>query len=77
MAGCLAAAGAFALSAPIDLPGDRMFPENIAATVDGTLYVGSLGSGGIIRVKPNSTQAESLDQTGFFREWIDFWCAGR
>jgi sugar lactone lactonase YvrE len=42
-------------SASIDLPGDRVFPESITSTQDGTLFVGSLGSGGVIRIKPNTT----------------------
>ena len=42
----------------IPLPGERAFPENLAASRDGTLYVGSLGSGGIYRVEPRGTQAK-------------------
>jgi sugar lactone lactonase YvrE len=45
----------------IPLPGERAFPENIASAADGTVYIGSLGAGGITRVEPNSTEA---------REWI-------
>ncbi len=54
----LAAPNAFAVPASIDLPGDRVFPENLASGSDGTLYVGSLGSGGIFRIKPHSAKAE-------------------
>ena len=35
----------------IELPGDRAYPESIAAA-DGTLYVCSLASGGIWRIMP-------------------------
>jgi sugar lactone lactonase YvrE len=57
---CLGSALAAPMSAPvaIDLPGDRVFPENISSSKDGTIYVGSLGMGGIIRIKPHSTNAE-------------------
>jgi sugar lactone lactonase YvrE len=60
--------GSSALAAPpsIDLPGDRVFPENIASAKDGTLYVGSLGSGGIIRIKPGAAKAEIWIKPGAF-----------
>jgi sugar lactone lactonase YvrE len=38
----------------IDLPGDRAFPESITSTRDGTLYVGNLAAGGVLRIRPNS-----------------------
>ena len=44
--------------APITLPGDRVFPENISADKAGTIYVGNLGTGGVFRIKPNSTVVE-------------------
>jgi hypothetical protein len=34
------------------------YPEGIAAAADGTLYIGSIGLGTIVRVAPNSTTAE-------------------
>src|SRR6266403_3295473 len=40
-------AGAEPLS--IGLPGARAFPESITSTSDGTLFVGRLGEGGIVR----------------------------
>src|SRR5258708_2603243 len=40
-------AGAESLS--IGLPGARAFPESITSTSDGTLFVGRLGEGGIVR----------------------------
>jgi streptogramin lyase len=57
---------ALAVAASIDLPGDRIFPENITSTKDGTLYVGSLGSGGIIRIKPGAAKAEIWIKPGAF-----------
>src|SRR5713226_6673305 len=35
----------------IPIPGTKAFPESITSTTDGTLYVGRLGDGGIVRVK--------------------------
>jgi streptogramin lyase len=55
-----------AVPSSIDLPGDRVFPENIASAKDGTLYVGSLGSGGIIRIKPGAAKAELWIKPGAF-----------
>jgi streptogramin lyase len=57
---------ALAVPASIDLPGDRIFPENIASAKDGTLYVGSLGSGGIIRIKPGAAKAQIWIKPGAF-----------
>jgi|GEM_PF-2509066 hypothetical protein len=42
----------------IELPGDSAYPESIAASPDGTLYVSSLASGGIIRIQPGAANAE-------------------
>jgi sugar lactone lactonase YvrE len=39
----------------ISLPSERAFPESISATPDGTLYVGSLAEGGVVRIGPNGT----------------------
>src|SRR5216684_2986601 len=66
IAGCLMGSSALAVPASIDLPGDRIFPENITSTKDGTLYVGSLGSGGIIRIKPGAAKAEIWIKPGAF-----------
>src|ERR1700692_4438998 len=66
IAGCLMGSNAFAAPASIGLPGDRVFPENITSTKDGTLYVGSLGSGGIIRIKPGAAKAEIWIKPGAF-----------
>ena len=35
----------------IDLPGPRAFPESIASTSDGAIFVGNIAEGGILRVK--------------------------
>jgi streptogramin lyase len=55
-----------AVPASIDLPGNRVFPENITSAKDGTLYVGSLGAGGIIRIKPGAAKAEIWIKPGAF-----------
>jgi sugar lactone lactonase YvrE len=60
------ASSALAVAASIDLPGDRVFPESITSTKDGTLYVGSLGAGGIIRIKPGARNAELWIKPGAF-----------
>ncbi len=43
----------------IELPGDQAYPESVAAAADGTLYVSSLASGGVWRIKPGSDKAET------------------
>jgi sugar lactone lactonase YvrE len=53
-----------ALPDPIALPSDRAFPENITATRDGTVYVGSLGAGGVYRVLPHTSRAEQWIKPG-------------
>lgn len=61
------AAAAFAADMKqIDLPGDRVFPESLAAAADGTLYVSSLASGGIWRIKPGATTPEGWIKPGAF-----------
>ena len=45
-------------SGGIELPGDQVYPESITSTRDGTLFVSSLGCGGVIRIKPNSREAQ-------------------
>jgi hypothetical protein len=42
----------------ITLPGTRVFPESITSTADGTLIVGSLGHGNVLRIAPGKTGAE-------------------
>lgn len=48
----------------IELPGDQFYPEGIAATADGTLYVGSLATGQIVRVTPCETEVETFVDVG-------------
>jgi hypothetical protein len=50
----------------IELPGERAFPESISAASDGTLYVSSLVSGGIVRIKPGASKAEPWIKPGAF-----------
>lgn len=49
-------------SSPI--PGTKAFPESITSTTDGTLYVGRLGDGGIVRVKPRTGENTIFVQPG-------------
>lgn len=58
-----AATSAFAADADtIRLP-DKIFPESITSTSDGTLYFGSFSQGGVMKVKPGGT-AESFIKPG-------------
>src|SRR5579864_3494913 len=41
----------------IALPGKRAFPESITSTRDGTLFVGRLGEGGVVRADPRTGTA--------------------
>lgn len=52
--------------AAITLPGNAFFPEGIAAAADGTLYVGSITQGSIVRIPADSTtpDAEELVEPG-------------
>jgi sugar lactone lactonase YvrE len=36
----------------IALPGERAFPDSITSARDGTLFVGRLGEGGVVRADP-------------------------
>ena len=38
----------------IALPGARAFPESITSTSDGTLFIGRLGEGGVVRANPRT-----------------------
>ena len=53
-------------SKPIELPGDQAYPESMSAASDGTIYVSSLASGGVMRVKPGSAKAETFIKPGAF-----------
>jgi sugar lactone lactonase YvrE len=48
----------------IELPGDAFYPEGIASAADGTLYVGSLATGAIVRVTPCETDVETFVDVG-------------
>jgi streptogramin lyase len=48
----------------IPIPGTKAFPESITSTTDGTLYVGRLGDGGIVRVKPRTGESAIFVQPG-------------
>lgn len=53
-----AAAAAPPPPSEISIPGERVFPESITSTGDGTLYIGSVGQAQIYRVAPGATSAE-------------------
>jgi sugar lactone lactonase YvrE len=46
----------------IPIPGTKAFPESITSTTDGTPYVGRVGNGGIVRIRPRTA-----DSTVFVR----------
>ncbi|HEX4865329.1 MAG TPA: hypothetical protein VFV02_14760 [Acidimicrobiales bacterium] len=48
----------------LTVPGANFFPESIAATPAGTLFVGSVVTGEILRFRPGSTTAETLVPAG-------------
>ena len=50
----------------IALPGERAYPESVAAAPDGTLYVSSLALGGVWRIKPQSAAVEQWIKPGAF-----------
>lgn len=50
----------------ITLPGPRTFPESITSTDDGTLIIGSLGHGNVLRIAPGTTAAEEWIKPGTF-----------
>ena len=52
------AAGVEAAPAVVTLPGERAFPESLTSTRDGTLFVGSMAEGGIMRAAPGASSAE-------------------
>src|SRR5579864_1020878 len=48
----------------IPVPGTNAFPESITSTSDGALFVGRLGDGGIVRVKPRTAASTIFVQPG-------------
>lgn len=56
---------------PIDLPGDRLFPESVSIAPDGIAYVSSM-NGGVVRVSLASGKAESWIKPGAFGSGAQF-----
>src|SRR5689334_2058292 len=48
----------------IPVPGTKAFPESITSTSDGALFVGRLGDGGIVRIKPRAAESTVFVQPG-------------
>src|ERR1700684_3481132 len=48
----------------ITLPGTLVYPESITSTSDGTLIVGSLGHGNVMRIAPGKSAAEEWIKPG-------------
>jgi sugar lactone lactonase YvrE len=48
----------------ITLPATRVFPESITSTADGTLIIGSLGHGTILRIAPGKGTADEWIKPG-------------
>src|SRR5579863_873784 len=48
----------------ISVPGTKAFPESITSTSDGALFVGRLGEGGIVRIKPRSAESTVFVRPG-------------
>jgi sugar lactone lactonase YvrE len=55
---CAAGGGVEATPTAVTLPGERAFPESLTSTRDGTLFVGSMAEGGIMRAAPGAPSAE-------------------
>jgi hypothetical protein len=48
----------------IPIPGTKAFPESITSTTDGTLYVGRVGDGGIVRIRPRTAESAIFVRPG-------------
>jgi hypothetical protein len=58
---------ALAVTAPpaeIVIPGEKIFPESLTSTADGSVIVGSIAAKTIFRAKPGSATAEAWIQPG-------------
>jgi sugar lactone lactonase YvrE len=55
---------AIAEARSIALPGLRAFPESLTSTADGTLFIGRLGDGGIVRANARSGEVAVFVPTG-------------
>lgn len=64
LAATLAVGGAAAAPVEVALPGDRVFPESLGSTKDGTLFIGSFAEGGILKVRPGADKAEPWIKPG-------------
>jgi sugar lactone lactonase YvrE len=53
------------VAAPVPVPGERAYPEGLSSSSDGTLYIGRVGDGGIVRKRPGS-QSEIWIAPGAF-----------
>jgi hypothetical protein len=58
------AAQAAAPPAEIAVPGERVFPESLTSSADGTVIIGSFGARMIFRAKPGAASAEPWIQPG-------------
>ena len=57
-AGVAASVAQAAAPAEIHIPGERVFPESLTSTADGSVIIGSIAAGTIYRTKPGSDTAE-------------------
>ena len=48
----------------IPIPGTKAFPESITSTTDGALYVGRVGDGGIVRIRPRTAESAIFVRPG-------------
>ena len=48
----------------IPVPGTKAFPESITSTSEGVLFVGRVGEGGIVRIKPRTAENTVFVQPG-------------
>ncbi len=64
LAAAVAVGGASPAPTEVALPGDRVFPESLSSTKDGTLFVGSFAEGGIFKVAPGAGKAEPWIKPG-------------
>jgi hypothetical protein len=53
----------------IALPGTRAFPESITSTSDGTLFIGRLGEGGVVRANPRTGAVALFVAPGASGSW--------
>jgi len=61
----LAACGGGPADVPsFTLPGDRFYPESLTITSDGTLFVGSLGTGQVVKIAPGATTPTAFVASG-------------